>query len=57
MKIGPMAKLGEEYTDKLSAEGIIRYIVNDYVELSYEKVTNQRDWYKRICKRWLDWNK
>ena len=42
-----------EYTDNLTAEQLIRYIANDYVELSHEKIENQRNQYIRICNSWL----
>lgn len=45
-----------EYTDNLTAEQLIRYIANDYVELSHEKIENQRNQYIRICNSWLKIN-
>lgn len=46
-----------EYTKKLTAEQLIRFIANDYVELSYEKVLWQRNEYIEICREWLKQNK
>lgn len=42
-----------QYTDSLSAEDLIRYIANDYVELSHEKIKWQRDDFMKICRDWL----
>ena len=42
-----------EYTNNLTAEQIIRYIANDYVELSHDKVSWQRDDHMKICREWL----
>ena len=44
------------YTNKLTAEELIRYIANDYVELSHEKVRIQRDEYIKICRNWISHN-
>lgn len=43
-----------EYTRQLSAQELIEYIANDYVELSHEKIRIQRDDYIRICQEWLE---
>jgi hypothetical protein len=45
-----------EYTINLTAEQLIEYIANDYVELSYEKVHWQRDDFMKICREWLKHN-
>ncbi len=45
-----------EYTNKLSAEDLISYIANDYVELSHDKVYWQRDNHIKICRDWLKQN-
>lgn len=37
-----------------SAIGLIRYIAHERPELSYEKIINERDEYKKLCKEWLD---
>lgn len=42
-----------EYTKRLTAEQLISYIANDYVELSHEKIEWQRNDHIRICKEWL----
>ena len=42
-----------EYTNNLTAEQLIRYIANDYVELSHDKVSWQRDDHMKICREWL----
>lgn len=42
-----------EYTKQLTAEQLIEYIANDYVELSYEKVLVQRNDFMNICREWL----
>lgn len=42
-----------EYTRNLTAEQLISFIANDYVELSYEKVLWQRNEYIKICREWL----
>lgn len=42
-----------DYTKTLSAEDVIAYIANDYVELSNDKVRWQRDDYIKICREWL----
>lgn len=41
------------YTNNLTAEQLIQFIANDSVELSYEKVLNQRNWHMKICKEWI----
>lgn len=46
-----------EYTRNLTAEQLISFIANDYVELSYEKVLWQRNEYIKICREWLEQNK
>lgn len=45
-----------KYTRELTAEQVIAYIANDYVELSHDKVRWQRDDYIKICREWLDYN-
>ncbi len=42
-----------KYTNKLTAEQLIRYIASDYVELSAEKIVWQRNDHMKICKDWL----
>ena len=42
-----------KYTKSLTAEQLIAYIANDYVELSHDKVRWQRDEYIKICREWL----
>ncbi len=44
------------YTSNLSAEELIGYIANDYVELSHDKVLWQRNDYIKICREWLKHN-
>jgi hypothetical protein len=46
-----------EYTRNLTAEQVIAYIANDYVELSHDKVLWQRDDYIKICREWLKHNR
>ena len=46
-----------EYTKNLTAEDLIRYIANDYVELSHDKVLWQRNDFMRICQEWLEHNR
>lgn len=46
----------DSYTDRLTAEQLIRFIATDYVELSHEKVAWQRDNYIKICRSWLEKN-
>jgi hypothetical protein len=45
-----------EYTRTLTAQELIRYIANDYVELSSDKVRWQRDDFIQICQEWLEYN-
>ena len=45
-----------EYTKNLTAEQLITYIANDYIELSHEKIINQRDFYIKICREWLEYS-
>lgn len=45
-----------EYTKVLTAEQLIAYIANDYLELSHDKVRWQRDNYVEICREWLKEN-
>jgi hypothetical protein len=45
-----------EYTRTLTAQELIRYIANDYVELSSDKIRWQRDDFIKICQEWLDHN-
>ena len=45
-----------EYTKNLTAEQLIRYIANDRVELSHDKVLWQRNDFMRICQEWLKHN-
>lgn len=33
---------------------LVRYIANDYHELSYDKAYNQRDWWKKLCKELME---
>jgi hypothetical protein len=44
------------YTKNLTAEQLIRFIANDYVELSHEKIAWQRDEFIMICREWLKHN-
>lgn len=46
-----------EYTRQLTAEQLIEFIANDYVELSHDKVLWQRNEYIQICREWLERNK
>ena len=39
-----------------TAAQIVQYIANDMPELSFDKIINQRDDYKRQCKEWLKEN-
>lgn len=41
------------YTNQLTAEQLIEYIANDYVELSHEKVELMYHEHMQICKEWL----
>lgn len=43
-----------KYTDELNSIELIRYIANDYVELSHDKIVIQRDHFRKICQSWLD---
>jgi hypothetical protein len=45
-----------EYTRSLTAQQLIQYIANDYVELSYDKIVAQRDHHMKICGEWLENN-
>lgn len=45
-----------DYTNKLTAEQLIRFIATDYIELSHEKIAWQRDEYIKICREWLEHN-
>jgi hypothetical protein len=45
-----------EYTKNLTAEQLIHYIANDYVELSHDKVVWQRNDFMKICQEWLEHN-
>lgn len=45
-----------EYTNGLTAEQLIEYIANDYVELSHEKVVLQRNDFMVSCREWLQEN-
>ena len=42
-----------EYTKNMTAEEIVRYIASDYIELSHDKVWEQRNHYVTICRQWL----
>jgi len=46
-----------EYTNNLTAEQLIRYIANDYVELSHDNAymveVSGRDDHMKICREWL----
>jgi len=42
-----------EYTNKLTAEQLIRFIATDYVELSHDKIVWQRDDHIKICREWM----
>lgn len=44
------------YTQNLTAEQVIAYIANDYVELSHDKVLWQRNDFMKICREWLQHN-
>ena len=43
----------KEQLSRMTAEDIIRYIANDYVELSHDKVLLQRNDYIKTCREWL----
>jgi len=43
-----------EYTKKLSAKQLIKFIATDYIELSQDKIRAQRDEYIKICREWLE---
>ena len=43
-----------KYTDQLTAEQLIAYIANDYIELSHDKVVWQRNDWRTACRSWLD---
>lgn len=45
-----------DYTNGLTAEQLIAFIVNDYHELSHEKIQNQRDEWKKMCRAWMEKN-
>lgn len=45
-----------DYTKQLTAEQLIAYIANDYVELSQDKVLWQRNDHMKICREWLEQN-
>jgi hypothetical protein len=45
-----------EYTKNLTAEQLIHYIADDYVELSHDKVLWQRNDFMKICQEWLEHN-
>lgn len=45
-----------DYTKNLTAEELIKYIANDYVELSHDKVLLQRNEYIQICREWIKHN-
>ena len=45
-----------EYTKNLTAEQLIHYIANDYVELCHDKVLWQRNDFMKICQEWLEHN-
>ena len=42
------------YTNNLTAEQLIAYIANDYVELSHDKILWQRNDHMKICGQWLE---
>lgn len=42
------------YTKYLTAEQLIEYISNDYVELSHDKILWQRNDYMKICREWIE---
>lgn len=41
----------------MTARQLIKYIANDYIELSHDRVRGQRDYYIRLCREWLERNK
>lgn len=45
-----------KYTDNLTAEQLIQFIANDYVELSHDKILWQRNDHMKICGSWLEKN-
>lgn len=42
-----------DYTKQLTAEQLIAYIANSYIELSHDKALYQRNHYVQICREWL----
>ena len=46
-----------EYTKNLTAEQLIHYIANEYVEISHDKVAWQRNDFMKICQEWLEHNR
>ena len=49
--------LSDEVLKKMSSEDLIKFIANDYVELSQEKIVIQRNDYIKMSKRWLELHK
>lgn len=46
--------LSDEVLKYMSAEELLKFIANDYVELSQEKVVLQRNDFIKMSKRWLE---
>jgi hypothetical protein len=44
------------YTDNLNAENLIKYIANDLVELSQDKVLLRYHEHIQMCRDWLKYN-
>ena len=60
--VDPLSKEAAKEIRRLRKyEWIVKYIHTDPCELSFEKIVNQRDWYKTLAKKqieadWLDDN-
>ena len=43
-----------DHSDLIAYVKLVRYIANDYHELSYDKAYSQRDWWKKLCKELME---
>ena len=53
--VDPLSKEAAKEIRRLRKyEWIVKYIHTDPYELSYEKIVNQRDWYKKLAKKLIE---
>ena len=53
--VDPLSLEAADEIDRLRRyEWVVKFIVTDQLELSYEKIENQRTWWKKLCKQLIE---